>query len=104
MGMNAAEVLLAGGDDAGVAIVCAEVSRGRGELRVEVARGAAAWRARGLSRGERVAIKLVDGIDWVVAYLSVIWAGGVASIVHRIDVTGRIDSKKMAALLRKAKK
>src|SRR4029079_17572170 len=34
--------------------------------------------ARGLGRGERVAVKLPDGIDWVVAYLGAIWAGGVA--------------------------
>ncbi|MGZ5187323.1 MAG: AMP-binding protein, partial [Caldimonas sp.] len=78
MRMNAAEVLLAGGDDAGIALVCAAASCRRGELRDAVARAAAAWRARGLARGERVAVKLGDGIDWVVAYLSVIWAGGVA--------------------------
>jgi acyl-coenzyme A synthetase/AMP-(fatty) acid ligase len=94
MRMNAAEVLLAGGDDAAVAIVCAGASRRRGELRVEVARAAAVWRARGLARGERVAIKLADGIDWVVAYLSVIWAGGVA-----VGVNPRVPADEWRAIL-----
>lgn len=97
MGMNAAEVLLAGGDDAAVAIVCAEASCRRGELRAEVARGAAVWRARGLSRGERVAIKLVDGIEWVVAYLSVVWAGGVA-----VGVNPNIPADEWQAILASA--
>jgi acyl-coenzyme A synthetase/AMP-(fatty) acid ligase len=94
MRMNAAEVLLAGGDDAAVALVCAEAACRRGELRDEVARGAAAWRARGLGRGERVAIKLADGIDWVVAYLSVIWAGGVA-----VGVNPRVPADEWQAIL-----
>ena len=97
MRMNAAEVLLAGGDDAGTAIVCAATSLRRGELRAEVARGAAVWRARGLSRGERVAIKLVDGIDWVMAYLSVIWAGGVA-----VGVNPRVPADEWQAILASA--
>ena len=94
MRMNAAEVLLAGGDDAGIALVCADASRLRGELRLEVARGAAVWRARGLSRGDRVAIKLADGIDWVVAYLSVIWAGGVA-----VGVNPRVPADEWQAIV-----
>ena len=94
MRMNAAEVLLGGGDDAAIAIVCAEASCRRGELRLEVARGAAVWRARGLSRGEPVAIKLRDGIDWVVAYLSVIWAGGVA-----VGVNPRVPPIEWRAIL-----
>jgi acyl-coenzyme A synthetase/AMP-(fatty) acid ligase len=95
--MNAAEILLSGGDDAAVAIVCAEASRRRGALRAEVARGAAVWRARGLARGERVAIKLADGIDWVVAYLSVIWAGGVA-----VGVNPRVPADEWQAILESA--
>jgi acyl-coenzyme A synthetase/AMP-(fatty) acid ligase len=94
MRMNAADVLLAGGDDAGIAIVCAEASRRRSELRAEVARGAAVWHAHGLSRGERVAIKLVDGIDWVVAYLSVVWAGGVA-----VGVNPRVPADEWQSIL-----
>ena len=33
---------------------------------------------RGVEGGQRVAIKLPDGLDWVVAFLGAIWAGGVA--------------------------
>jgi acyl-coenzyme A synthetase/AMP-(fatty) acid ligase len=95
--MNAAEVLLSGGDDAALAIVCAEASCRRGELRADVARGAALWRARGLARGERVAIKLADGIDWVVAYLSVMWAGGVA-----VGVNPRVPVDEWQAILASA--
>jgi acyl-coenzyme A synthetase/AMP-(fatty) acid ligase len=47
-----------------------------------VARAAGLWRARGLKSGDRVAIKLPDGIDWVVAFLGTIWAGGVAVAVN----------------------
>ncbi|MCC6193769.1 MAG: AMP-binding protein [Burkholderiales bacterium] len=76
--MNAAQVLLAGHDDARIALVCGDREVTRGALRDEVARAGTRWRARGLRRGDRVAIRLADGIDWVVAYLGVIWAGGVA--------------------------
>ncbi|MEO8309904.1 MAG: AMP-binding protein [Caldimonas sp.] len=94
MRMNAAEVLLAGGDDAAVALVCVDASCRRGELRRAVASAAAGWRSRGLSRGERVAIKLADGIDWVVAYLGVIWAGGVA-----VGVNPRVPADEWLAIL-----
>ncbi|MGZ5798557.1 MAG: AMP-binding protein [Caldimonas sp.] len=97
MRMNAAEVLLAGGDDAGIALVCAAASCRRGELRDAVARAAAAWRARGLARGERVAVKLGDSIDWVVAYLSVIWAGGVA-----VGVNPRVPADEWQAIVEAA--
>jgi hypothetical protein len=36
--------------------------------------------------------------------LGFVWNGGVACIVTRMEITGRIDAKKMAALLRKAPK
>ncbi|MFO1398741.1 MAG: AMP-binding protein [Burkholderiales bacterium] len=76
--MNAAQVLLAGHGDARVALVCGGEAITRGDLRDAVARAASQWHARGLRRGDRVAIRLPDGIDWVVAYLGAIWAGGVA--------------------------
>jgi acyl-coenzyme A synthetase/AMP-(fatty) acid ligase len=47
-----------------------------------VARAAGLWRQRGLHTGDRVAVKLPDGIDWVVAFLGAIWAGGVAVAVN----------------------
>jgi benzoate-CoA ligase len=92
--MNAADVLLAGGDDAAIALACGDRSCRRGELREAVARAAAAWRARGLGRSERVAIKIVDGIDWVVAYLGVLWAGGVA-----VGVNPRVPAAEWQAIL-----
>jgi hypothetical protein len=33
-----------------------------------------------------------------------VWGGGISSIVHRLEITGRVDAKKMAAELRKSGK
>jgi acyl-coenzyme A synthetase/AMP-(fatty) acid ligase len=76
--MNAAEILLAVGDAGAEAIVCGDESVSYGELRRRVAAAAGAWRALGLGTGARVAVWAPDSIDWVVAYLGAIWAGGVA--------------------------
>jgi acyl-coenzyme A synthetase/AMP-(fatty) acid ligase/rubrerythrin len=80
--LNAAEMLLSQPDTSRVALVCGEQQLTYGELRDRVARAAAVWRDRGLKPGDRVAIKLPDGIDWVVAFLGTIWAGGVAVAVN----------------------
>jgi len=80
--VNAAALLLCGADASRTAIVCGERQITYGELRERVARAAAVWRSRGLRPGDRVAIKLPDGIDWVVAFLGAIWAGGVAVAVN----------------------
>ncbi|HET8747083.1 MAG TPA: AMP-binding protein [Ramlibacter sp.] len=80
--LNAAALLLAQGDDAQVALVCGEQQLTYAQLRDRVARAAGAWNARGLRPGDRVAVKLPDGIDWVVAFLGTIWAGGVAVAVN----------------------
>jgi acyl-coenzyme A synthetase/AMP-(fatty) acid ligase len=92
--MNAAEVLLAGDDGARIALRCGRDQMTRGELRDAVARAGAAWRTRGLARGERVAVKLPDGLDWIVAYLGVIWAGGVA-----VGVNPRVPDVEWQAIL-----
>jgi acyl-coenzyme A synthetase/AMP-(fatty) acid ligase/rubrerythrin len=92
--MNAAQVLLAGHDDARTALVCGSDELTRGQLRDAVARAGTKWRARGVRRGDRVAIKLADGIDWVVAYLGVIWAGGVA-----VGVNPRVPEGEWRAIL-----
>ncbi|MBL8325378.1 MAG: AMP-binding protein [Rubrivivax sp.] len=79
--MNGAELLLRPAGprgDAGIAIDCEGQSVSRGELRDRVARLAGAWRRLGLQPGGVVAVRLTDGIGWVEAWLSVIWAGGVA--------------------------
>jgi acyl-coenzyme A synthetase/AMP-(fatty) acid ligase/rubrerythrin len=80
--INAAELLLAQGDAGRMALVCGDQQLTYGELRDRVARAAAVWRSRGLKPGDRVAIKLPDSIDWVVAFLGTLWAGGVAVAVN----------------------
>jgi benzoate-CoA ligase len=92
--MNAAQILLADHDDARAALACGSEEMSHGELREAVARAGANWRARGVGRGDRVAIKLPDGFDWVVAYLGVIWAGGVA-----VGVNPRVPGKEWLAIL-----
>ncbi|MCM2251510.1 MAG: AMP-binding protein, partial [Ramlibacter sp.] len=80
--LNAAALLLAEADPARIALVCGDQQLSYGELRDRVARAAGLWQARGLKPGDRVAIKLPDGIDWVVAFLGTLWAGGVAVAVN----------------------
>jgi acyl-coenzyme A synthetase/AMP-(fatty) acid ligase/rubrerythrin len=76
--LNGAELLLAAHDAASIAIECDGRRMSYGELRDRVARAGALWRARGVRPGDRVAVKLPDGFDWVVAWLGAIWAGGIA--------------------------
>ena len=80
--INAAALLLGGHDAARSALVCGAETVRYGALRDRVARAASVWRARGVARGDRVAIKLADGIDWVSAFLGAIWAGGIAVAVN----------------------
>lgn len=94
MTLNAAAVLLHGHDASRLALVCGGESMDRGMLRDAVARAGAAWRALGLATGERVAVRLPDGIDWVVAYLGAIWAGGVA-----VGVNPRVPAEEWRAIL-----
>lgn len=79
---NAAALLLGAADAGRIALVCAGQQITYGELRNRVARAASVWHARGLRPGDRVAVKLPDGIDWVVCFLGTIWAGGVAVAVN----------------------
>lgn len=79
---NAAVLLLATADAQRTALACGGAALGYGELREQVARAAGYWCARGLHRGDRIAIKLPDGIDWVVAFLGALWAGAVAVPVN----------------------
>ena len=80
--INAAALLLDAADPARTALVCGDQQLTYGQLRERVACAASVWHARGLRPGDRVAIKLPDGIDWVVAFLGTIWAGGVAVAVN----------------------
>jgi len=78
MTMNAAETLLAAGAEQAVAIECGDRRVTYGHLRAQVQRAAGAWQAMGLQPGQRVILFAADSIDWVTAYLGVLWAGGVA--------------------------
>ena len=80
--INAAALLLSQSDPENIALVCGDQILTYGELRDRVARAAGVWHDRGLMPGDRVAIKLPDGIDWVVAFLGTIWAGGVSVAVN----------------------
>lgn len=42
--------------------------------------------------------------DYASGRIGFIWAGGMAAYFHHLEITGRIDAKKMAELMRKAAK
>ncbi len=92
--LNAAEYLLASGADGKVAIESWDERVTYGELRERVARAAAVWRARGLEPGERVLVVAPDSIGWVIAYLSAIWAGGVA-----VGLNSRLFEREFSVIL-----
>lgn len=96
--MNAAEYLLATGRDETTAIECGDARISYRALRDAVARAAALWRARGLAPDDRVLIFAPDSIDWVVAYLGAIWAGGVA-----VGLNSRLFERELAAILRECR-
>ncbi len=74
--MNAA-LLLLGGAPGATALIDAAGKVTYAELKQRVERAAAAWKRQGICPGERCVIGLNDGIDWVVAFLGLIWMGGV---------------------------
>ncbi|HSB25814.1 MAG TPA: AMP-binding protein [Burkholderiaceae bacterium] len=80
--INAAELLLGGHDLRRPALACGDQKLSRGELRDWAARCASVWVARGLRAGDRVAVKLPDGLDWVAAFLGSMWGGMVAVAVN----------------------
>ena len=92
--MNAAERLLCVGADRSVALECGAERIDYGALRDAVRRAGGAWQSLGLEAGGRVVILARDSIDWVVAYLGVIWAGGVA-----IGVNPRLPPADLAPIL-----
>ena len=94
---NAAQVLLAAGSAGHAALVCGDDTLSHAELRGQVARTAALWRARGLQPGARIAIKLPDGFDWVIAFLGTLWAGMVA-----VPVNPRVPAAEWQAMLDEA--
>jgi acyl-coenzyme A synthetase/AMP-(fatty) acid ligase len=94
MSMNAAETLLSVGDDRRAALECGDSSLTYAGLRDAVRRAAGAWRTLGLETGDRVLVHASDGIDWVIAYLGAIWAGGVA-----VGLNSRLFDKDLSIVL-----
>ena len=92
--MNAAERLLCEGADRAVALECGDERIDYGTLRESVRRAGGAWQSLGVDAGARVVILARDSIDWVVAYLGVIWAGGVA-----VGVNPRLPPADLAPIL-----
>jgi len=92
--MNAAESLLSAGDDGRIALECGDSLISYSELRNAVSRAAGAWRRLGLQTGDRVLVFAPDSIDWVIAYLSVMWAGGVA-----IGLNSRLFDKDLSVVI-----
>lgn len=92
--MNAAELLIAGGADDHIALECGERRLSYAALRDAVRRATAAWRQLGLKDDERVLIFAPDGIDWAIAYLGVIAAGGVA-----VGLNSRLFEKELNVIL-----
>lgn len=94
MTMNAAQTLLQTGAAQAVALECGEQRLSYAALRQRVRRAGGAWQALGLRQGERVIVFAPDSIDWVVAYLGVIWAGGVV-----IGVNPKLAMAELAPIL-----
>ena len=92
--MNAAESLLSTGDGNRVALECGDRLLSYSALREAVRRAAGAWRSLGLQTGDRVLVYAPDSIDWVIAYLSAIWAGGVA-----VGLNSRLFEKDLSVVL-----
>ncbi len=98
MTMNAAQTLLHAGAPQAAALECGDQTLSYDALRQRVRQAAGAWRELGLLAGDRVIIMAPDSIDWVVAYLGVIWAGGVA-----IGVNPRLTLNELAPILSESK-
>ena len=92
--MNAAACLFETGAENHTAIECGSQRISYGELRQAVARAAGAWQRMGLMPEERVVVFAPDSIDYVEAYLGVIWAGGAV-----IGVNPRLGMRELAPIL-----
>jgi len=98
MTMNAASMLLQAGAPRATALECGTETLSYAALRQRVRLAAGAWQDLGLRRGDRVMVIAPDSIDWVVAYLGVIWAGGVA-----IGVNPRLALSELAPIVAESK-
>ena len=92
--MNAAACLFEVGADSHTAIECGPRRISYGELRRAVARAAGAWQNLALAPDEPVVVFAPDSIEFVEAYLGVIWAGGAA-----VAVNPRLGMRELAPIL-----
>ena len=95
--MNAAELLLQGAPDAPALIEHGGERLTYAQLRRRVEQAAAVWRDRGLAAGDRCVIGLADGIDWVAAFLGLIWMGAIP-----IAVSPRTEPERIRDLIEDA--
>ncbi|HRP73944.1 MAG TPA: AMP-binding protein [Rhodocyclaceae bacterium] len=101
--MNAAQMLLAGKPEA-VALVEDDGSLTYAELRALATRCATAWKRRGIRPGDRCVVALRDGVDWVGAFLGLIWIGALPIAVSSRTAQAQLhdlmtDSGAVALLL-----
>lgn len=94
MPINAAWILLQSGAPEASALECGADAVSYAALRGQVRCAAGAWQGLGLQTGDRVLISAPDSIDWVVAFLGVIWAGGVA-----IGVNPRLPAHELLPIM-----
>lgn len=88
--INAAALLMDRGAPSRTALACGERSISWSELRLAVARAAAAWRDCGVERGEVVQLHLPHGLDRAIAYLGAVWCGAVpVPLSGGMSVTGQ---------------
>lgn len=91
--MNAAALLCDGRPEA-IALIEDESRLTYSQLRARVMQAALGWRARGVSPGDRAVIALLDGVDWVAAFLGLIWIGAVP-----IAISPRTETRQISDLL-----
>lgn len=94
MTLNAAQALLHCGAPQAIALECGSQTLTYDALRQRVGQCAGAWQELGLRPGDRVVVIAPDSIEWVLAYLGVIWAGGVA-----IGINPRLALSELAPIV-----
>ncbi len=91
--MNSAALLCDGRPEA-IALIEDNSLVSYAQLRARAMQAALVWRARGMLPGDRAVIALLDGLDWVAAFLGLIWIGGVP-----IAISPRTEARQISDLL-----
>ncbi len=92
--MNATELLLEGKPDA-IALIHDRQAMSYAALRSLCRHSAGTWQELGIRPGQRCVVALPDGIDWAVAFIGLIWAGG-----QPIAVNPRTATDQLGGLVR----